>query len=79
MANFLLCSTCLLCSMHDYVGRWRGCMQCGQSIVCYCACFVGTPVGVLHAGCLNYNYPRRDVSSCCFLLCLSTIYIGPTF
>ena len=34
MANFLLCSTCLLCSMYDYLGRGRGCMQCVQSIVC---------------------------------------------
>ena len=34
MANFLLCSTCLLCDMYDDLGRWRGCIQCGQSIVC---------------------------------------------
>ena len=34
MANFLLSSTCLLCDVYDDLGRWRGCIQCGQSIVC---------------------------------------------
>ena len=34
IVNFLLFGTCLLCTVCDYFGRWRGCLQCGQSIVC---------------------------------------------
>ena len=28
------CYTCLLCDMYVDLGRWRGCIECGQSIVC---------------------------------------------
>ena len=34
MVNFLLCNTCLLCTVCGSVCRWRGCIQYGQSIVC---------------------------------------------
>ena len=34
MVNFILCYACLLCTVCDYLGRWRRCMQCGLSIVC---------------------------------------------
>ena len=30
----MLCDTCLLCTVCDSLGRWRGCIECGQSIVC---------------------------------------------
>ena len=50
MANFLLCSACLLCDMYDDVGVYNVGSQ-----LSVCACFVGTPVGVLHAG-LNDNW-----------------------
>ena len=72
MANFLLCNTCLLCSMYNYLGRWRGCMQFGQSIVCLCLFRGHTCV------CSSCWMPEcqlvADLSSCFFLLYLSTIY-----
>ena len=36
MVNFLLCDTCLLCTVCGSLDRWSGCIQCGQSIVCLC-------------------------------------------
>ena len=76
MANFLLCSICLLCDMYEI---WVGGVDvynvgCRMSV---CACFVGTPVCVLYAG-LNDNwklYPRRDLSLCCLHIMFSTMYI----
>ena len=56
MVNFLLCDTRLLYIVCDSFGRWRGCLQCGQSIVCLPLFRGHTCVCVLHAGCLNDNW-----------------------
>ena len=38
MVNFILCYTCLLCTVCCCLGRWRRCIQCVQSIVCLRLC-----------------------------------------
>ena len=57
MANLILSSTCLLCDLYDtmiWVGGVDVC-NLGSQLSVF-ACFVGTPVCVLHAGCLNDNW-----------------------
>ena len=57
MVNFLLCDTCLLCTVYDSLQRVGGVdvYNVGSPLFVR-ACFVGTHVCVLHAGCPNDNW-----------------------